>query len=65
MPRKRPQIGVHIVGTRWLRFLIANDRQQVWTGTQWSHRRREAMLYAHVEIIRRDMHRLQKQSRHG
>jgi len=29
MPHKRPsQIGVQIVGTRWLRFVIANGRQQ-------------------------------------
>ena len=53
MPRKRPQIGVQIVGSRFLRFAIADDRQQVWTGNGWSDRRGDALLYAQMEVVRR------------
>ena len=64
MPHKRPlQIGVQIVGTRWLRFIIANQRQQVWTGKGWSNRRSDALLYAHVEVVRADFKNLKRQLR--
>ncbi len=58
MPRKRPQIGVQIANARWLRFIIANERQQVWTGRGWSDRRSDAMLYALVKAVRRDVRKL-------
>ena len=65
MPHKRPssQIGVQIVGTRWLRFIIANQRQQVWTGKGWSERRSDALLYAHVDVVRNDVKNLKRQLR--
>ena len=64
MPHKRPsQIGVQIVGTRWLRFIIANERQQVWTGEGWSDRRSDALLYAHVDVVRADVKNLKRQLR--
>jgi hypothetical protein len=64
MPHKRPfQIGVQIVGTRWLRFIIANQRQQVWTGNGWSDRRSDALLYAHVDVVRADVKNLKRQLR--
>ncbi len=63
MPYKRPKIGVQIVGTRWLRFIIANQRQQVWTGEEWSNRRSDALLYAHVDMVRADVKNLKRQPR--
>jgi hypothetical protein len=63
MPHKRPKIGVQIVGTRWLRFIIANGRQQVWTGNGWSDHRNDALVYAHVEVVRQDVATLKRQLR--
>jgi hypothetical protein len=63
MPRKKSSIGVQIVGTRWLRFIIANERRQVWTGSRWSDRRSDALLYAHVEVVRADFKNLKRQLR--
>ena len=63
MPHKRTKIGVQIVGTRWLRFIIANERQRVWTGERWSDRRSDALLYAHVEVVRADVKNLKRQLR--
>lgn len=60
MSRKRPQIGVQIVGIRFLRFVIANDRGQVWTGAGWSDRRADARLYAQVEVVRREVKNLRR-----
>jgi hypothetical protein len=60
MPRGRPQVGVHITNARWLRLVIANDRQQVWTGRGWSDRRADALLYAHVEVVRQDVRQLKR-----
>jgi len=63
MPHKRPKIGVQIVGTRWLRFIIANEWQQVWAGDRWSDSRSDALLYAHVEAVRADVKNLKRQLR--
>jgi len=64
MPHKRPsQFGVQIVGKRWLRFIIAKQRQQVWTGNGWSDSRSDALLYAHVDVIRADFKNLKRQLR--
>jgi Ethanolamine utilization protein EutJ (predicted chaperonin) len=63
MPRERPKIGVQIAGTRFLRFVIANDQQQVWTGLEWSDRRGDALLYAHVEVVRQDVKILKRRLR--
>jgi len=65
MSRERPQIGVQIVGIRFLRFVIADDRGQVWTGTRWSDRRSDALLYAEVEVVRQDVRRLKRRLRSG
>jgi hypothetical protein len=63
MPRKKSSIGVQIVGTRWLRFIIANERRQVWTGSRWSDRRSDALVYAHIELVRADVSNLRRQLR--
>lgn len=63
MRHKRTKIGVQIVGTRWLRFIIANERQQVWTGEGWSDCRSDALLYSHVEVVRTDVKNLKRQVR--
>ena len=63
MPHKRTKIGVQIVGTRWLRFIVANERQQVWTGNGWSDRRSDALLYAQIKVVRHDVANLKRQLR--
>jgi hypothetical protein len=56
----QPKIGVQIVGTRFLRFVIADDRGRVWTGEGWSDRRADARLYAHVEAVRQEVKALKR-----
>jgi hypothetical protein len=63
MPHRRPKIVIQIACTRWLRFIIANDAGQAWTGTDWADRRSGALLYAHVEVVREDVQRLKRQMR--
>jgi hypothetical protein len=63
MREKRKRICVHIVGTRWLRLVIFNERGQVWTGAGWSDRRGDARLYADVEVVRREVKRLRRRFR--
>ena len=63
MRQKKSKISVKIVGTRWLRFLITNDRQQFWAGSGWADRRSGALWYAHVDVIREDVARLKRQPR--
>ena len=63
MPRRNPQIGVQITNARWLRFVIANSRGQVWTGNRWSDCRSDALLYAHVESVRQDVKMLKRRLR--
>jgi Ethanolamine utilization protein EutJ (predicted chaperonin) len=63
MRPRRPQIGVQITNARFLRFVIANDRRQVWTGMEWSDNRSDALIYAHVEIVRQDVQHLKRRHR--
>ena len=65
MRPRRPKIGVQIIGTRWMRFIIANDRGEVWNGLFWSERRGDALLYAHIELIRRDVNDLKRRLRNA
>ncbi len=59
IPHKNPKIGVQIACTRWLRFVITNDADQFWTGTDWADRS-GALLYAHVDLVRADVKRLRR-----
>jgi len=63
MPHIRPKIVVQIVATRWLRFIIANQCRQVWTGEGWSDLHSDALLYAHVDVVRADVKNLKRQCR--
>jgi hypothetical protein len=63
MPRRRTQIGVQITNARWLRLVIANDRGQVWTGNGWSDRRNDALLYADIDEVKRDVASLKRRLR--
>jgi hypothetical protein len=63
MPRKPPHINVQIAGTRFVRLVITNDRQQVWMGNGWSDRRSDALLYAHVAVVRQDIRMLKRRLR--
>jgi hypothetical protein len=60
MPPRLPKLGVQIVGRQFLRFLIANDRQEYWTGADWSPDRAKALIYAHLHLIRSDLRKLKR-----
>jgi len=63
MRQRLPQLGVQLVGKHFLRFIIANDLQEYFTGTEWSRNRREALLYAHIELVRSDLRKLKRNRR--
>ena len=63
MHTRPPKITVQICGKHWPRFIIVNDRQQYWTGQEWAPYRCLAMLYAHVDVVRKDLYRLRRQGR--
>jgi hypothetical protein len=58
MPRKRLKIGIQIVGTRFPRFVIVNNRKQFWGGGDWTTDLRKALLYAHAWRVQRDVEEL-------
>jgi hypothetical protein len=62
IPHKNPKISIQIACTRWLRFVITNDADQFWTGTDWADRS-GALLYAHAELVRADVGKLKRQMR--
>ncbi len=63
MPHNNPKIVIQIACTRWLRFRIANDAGQFWTGNDWADRRSGALLYAHAEVVSADVKKLKRQLR--
>jgi len=62
MTRKPPKIEMRIVNTTFPRFVIVNGRR-FWTGRGWSRRLREALLYAHADVLRHDIERLKAEYR--
>jgi hypothetical protein len=59
-----PKLGVQLVGKHFLRFIIANDLQEYYTdSSEWSPNRRDALLYAHIELVRFDLRRLKRNRR--
>ena len=61
MPKKLPKIELRIINaTRpWPRFVIV-DRRRYWTGNGWSRNLRDALLYAHADLLRDDIEKLKK-----
>lgn len=63
MTPRSPQIGVQIVGRRFIRFVIGDDQGQYWTGGGWSPDRSHALLYADLDLVRADLKKLKKNRR--
>jgi len=59
MRYKPPKIEMRIVNVTFPRFVIV-DRRRYWTGNGWSLRRRDALLYAHADLLRQDIEMLKK-----
>jgi hypothetical protein len=62
MPRKPLKIEMRIINTDFPRFVIVDGRKRFWTGTGWSRRLREALLYAHADPLRDDIERLKREN---
>lgn len=59
------KIGVQLFGKYYLRFILANDRQEYWDGRGWTPHRRKALLYYDLDLVRRDRRKLiARQKRH-
>jgi hypothetical protein len=59
MRRKTPKIEMRIVNVQFPRFVIV-DRHRYWTGRGWSLKRRDALVYAHADLLRDDIEMLKK-----
>ncbi len=59
MLHKQPKIEMRIVNVRFPRFIIV-DRRRYYTGNGWSLKRRDALLYAHADLLREDIEKLKK-----
>jgi hypothetical protein len=62
MPHKPPKIEMRIVNVTFPRFVIV-DRRQYWTGRGWSRCLRDALLYAHADLLREDIEKLKMNCR--
>jgi hypothetical protein len=60
MAPKPLEIAVTIVGELHPRFVIVNNRRQFWGGTDWTTDFRSALLYAHANLVQRDVEDLRQ-----
>jgi hypothetical protein len=60
MARRPLKIGVRIVGERFPRFVIVNNRRRFWTGTDWAKGFRNALLYAHPWLVQQEVEELRQ-----
>lgn len=58
MRRKQQRIEMRIVNVTYPRFVIIAPVGQYWTGKGWSPRLRDALLYAHADLLRDDIEAL-------
>jgi len=63
MKPRLPKLGLQLVGTRFLRFIIGRDDGTFWNGREWIPQRSKAMLYAHLNIVRDDILMLKRNRR--
>ena len=61
MRHKSPKIEMRIINVTFPRFVIV-DRRRYWTGRDWSRNLRDALLYAHADLLREDIEKLKKNS---
>ena len=59
MRHKPPKIEMRIVNVTFPRFVIV-DRRRYWTGRRWTRTSRDALLYAHADLLRDDIEKLKK-----
>jgi len=59
MRHKLPKIEMRIINVTFPRFVIV-DRRRYWTGRGWSRELRDALLYAHADLLRDDIEKLKK-----
>jgi len=50
---------MRIVNVVFPRFVIV-DRRRYWTGRAWSLKRRDALVYAHADLLRDDIEMLKR-----
>jgi hypothetical protein len=60
---KPPKLGVHLVGKHFIRFIISAEDGTYWTGGGWSPHRGKSLLYAHIEVVQADLHRIKRSRR--
>jgi hypothetical protein len=60
MTRKPFKIAVSIVGTTHPRFVIVNNQNQFWSGTDWTTDFRRAMLYTDASFVLHDAEELRQ-----
>ncbi len=58
MSRKAPYIGVQIFGHTYVRYILALNDQEYWTGSGWTPHRKRALLYYHLELVQKDRRKL-------
>lgn len=59
MPKRLPKIEMRIINTTYPRFVIV-DRRRYWTGSGWSLRLRDALLFAHADLLRDEIEKLKQ-----
>ena len=59
MPKRLPKIEMRIINVIFPRFVI-EDRSRYWTGRGWSRNLRQALIYAHADLLREDIEKLKK-----
>ncbi len=60
MRHKPPKIEMRIINVAFPRFVIVDGRRRYWTGRGWSRKLRDALLYAHADLLRDDIEKLKK-----
>jgi hypothetical protein len=63
MPQRPLKIAVRIVGEQHPRYVIVNNRRQFWGGTEWTADFRQALLYAHANLVQKDVEDLRRRHR--
>ena len=63
MPHRPLKIGVRIVGEKFPRLVIVNNRRRFWSGEGWTREFRKALLYAHPWLAQQDVVELRQ--KHG
>ena len=63
MRHKALKIGVRIVGRKFPRYVIVNNRKQFWGNGYWTTEFRKALLYAHAVLVQHDAEKLKQ--KHG